>query len=178
MMDALKRENEILRRALAQYTQASNPAAFGSLALPPHNPNLTPPPPPRQLLPAGAGPQLPSAQNGHAQGQGVDDKHPILSVNAPDASGSGPPAAGASASAGAGAGPNGVRALQERARELREEGARIEKIQLGARKRRRAAGSGEGRFDLDEEEDVPALAATAMATNGKRKRPRAAQDAP
>ena len=32
MMDVLKRENEILRRALAQYTQASNHAAFGSLA--------------------------------------------------------------------------------------------------------------------------------------------------
>ena len=34
VMDALKWENEILRRALVQYTQASNPAAFGSLALP------------------------------------------------------------------------------------------------------------------------------------------------
>ena len=177
-MDALKRENEILRRALAQYTQASNPAALVSLALPPHNPSANPAPPPRQQLPGGAGPQLPNA-NGNAQG--ADDQHPILSVNAPDApgSGSGTAAAGASAGAGAGAGaaPNSVRALQERARELREEGARIEKSQLGARKRRRAAGAAEGRFDLDEEEDVPALAATAVATNGKRKRPRAAQDA-
>lgn len=161
VMDALKRENEILRRALTH--QANNPAALGSLALPPHNL------PPRQ--PPAGGPQ----QQPQPNGQSADDQHPILSVGASDASGPG--------AAGAGAAPNGVRALQERARELREEGARIEKIQVGARKRRRGAGpaghpaSAEERYDVEEEEDVPALAAAVVPTNGKRKRVRAAQDA-
>ena len=90
------------------------------------------------------------------------------------------------ASAGTGVVPNGVRVLQEHARELREEGARIENIrlgarieniQLGARKRRHAAGSAEGRFDLNKEEDVPAMAMMAVVMNGKRKQPRATQDA-
>ena len=77
---------------------------------------------------------------------------------------------------------NGVRVLQERARELREEGARIEKNQAGTRKRRRgpgAAANGVEGGDDAEEGGAQVLAATAAAanTNGKRKRPRAAQDA-
>ena len=90
------------------------------------------------------------------------------------------------ASAGAGVVPNGVRVLQEHARELREEGVRIKKIrlgvrikkiQLGARKRHHAAGSAEGRFDLNKEEDVPVMAIMAVVMNGTRKQPRATQDA-
>ena len=175
-MDTLKRKNEILRRALAQYTQASNPAALVSLALPPHNLNHNPPPPPRQKLPAGSGLQLQNA-NGHAQSQSAGDQYPILSVNAPTRPGRLPrvpvrvPVRGQMRPRTA-----CVRCMQERARELREERARIEKTQLGARKRRRTAGAAEGRFDLEEEQDMPALAATAVETNGNRKRPRAAQD--
>ena len=144
---------------------------LGSLALPPHNPNLTPPP--HQQLLAGVGSQLPNA-NGHAQSQNADNQHPILLVDAPNVSGAGSAVVGASA--GAGVVPNGVRVLQEHARELREEGARIENIQLGARKRRHAAGSAEGRFDLNKE-DVPAMAMMAVVMNGKRKQPCATQDA-
>ena len=77
---------------------------------------------------------------------------------------------------------NGVRALQERARELREEGARIEKNQAGTRKRRRGPGAvANGVEGGDDAEDGGAqmLVATALAanTNGKQKRPRDAQDA-
>ena len=168
MMEALKRENEILRRALTQYNPANHPAALGALALPPHNP------PPLQLT---SGPQ-------HQNGQSVEDQHPILSVNS-TTDPSGPTGAGATQNSLS----NGVRSLQERARELREEGARIEQIQAGTRKRRRgagagpAAGAGAGGRDDAEEHDAPAQAvaiAAIVATNGpagKRKRPRATQDA-
>ena len=93
---------------------------------------------------------------------------------------------------GAGAAQNslsrGVRSLQERARELREEGAQIEQIQAGTGKCRRgrrsraSSGCGCGR-DEAEEHDAPtqvAAIAAIVTTNGpvrKRKRPRAAQDA-
>jgi len=154
-MEVLKRENEILRRALTQYSQTNNPAALGSLTLPPHNP------PPRQL------PSVLQQQNG----QNAEDPHPILSVN---------PATAPNSLSNA----NEVRALQERARELREEGARIEKVQAGTRKRRRATGAAAntavGRNDAGEDEEVQVQDTMVVATNGptgKRKRPRAAQEA-
>ena len=65
VMKVLKRENEVLRRALAQYNQAINPAALSSLTLPPHN-SL-----PRQL------PPILHRQNGQSAG----DPHPMWSVN-------------------------------------------------------------------------------------------------
>ena len=171
-MDALK--NEILRRALAQYTQASNPAAFGSLALP----QQPQPQPPAALAAVGRTGTTAAERERPRPEPERGRPAPNLSVNAPDVPGSGSAlaGAGAGASSGAGAAPNGVRALQEPPCELREEGARIEEIQLGAQKRRHAAGAAEGRFD-SEAEGVPALAANAVATNEKRKRPRAAQDA-
>ena len=154
VMEVLKRENEILRRALGQYNQASNPVALSSLALPPHNP------PPRQLS------SVLQQQNGHS----AEDPHPILSVNP-----SGP----------VGTAPNSlahdVRSLQERARELREEGTRIEKVQAGARKRRRGSGPAanmEGKNDAEEDGQMQDI--ITVATNrstGKRKRPRAVQEA-
>lgn len=143
----LKRENEILRRAL------TNPATLGSLTLPPHNP------PPRQLQ------SVLQQQNG----QSAEDPHPILSVNP------------GSAAAAPNSLSNDVRSLQERARELREEGARIEKAQAGARKRRRATGAAtntEGRRDA-EEEDMQVqdmINVVANGPTGKRKRPRAVQE--
>jgi hypothetical protein len=171
VMDALKRENEILRRALTQYNPA-NSAALSSLALPPHNP------PARQL------PSAAQQQQQQSNGQTAEDQHPILSVNPTDPSGHapGPVAAAVRVGPAALSNVNGVRALQERARELREEGARIEKHQAGTRKRRRgpgAAANGVEGGDDAEEGGAQVLAATAAAanTNGKRKRPRAAQDA-
>ena len=149
-MEMLKRENEILRRAL------TNPATLGSLTLPPHNP------PPRQLQ------SVLQQQNG----QGAEDPHPILSVN-PSGPGGAAPAPNSLS--------NDVRSLQERARELREEGSRIEKAQAGARKRRRATGAAmntEGRRDA-EEDDVQVQDMINVVTNGptgKRKRPRAVQE--
>ena len=152
MMEVLKRENEILRRALTQYNQANNPAALSSLTLPPHNP------PPRQL------PSILHQQNG----QSAEDPHPMLSVNP-----SGPTGTAVTANSLS----NEVRLLQERARELREEGVRIEKVQSGTRKRRRGAGPGEGKNDA--EEDGQAHDTITVVTNGptgKRKRPRAVQE--
>lgn len=153
----LKRENEILRCALAQYNQANNPAALGSLTLPPHNP------PPRQL---------PSVVQ-QRSGQSAEDPHPILSVNPSGPGGAGPAVNSLS---------NEVRSLQERARELREEGARIEKIQVGTRKRRRGTGAAanmEGRNDADEVDAhvQDTMTAAIIRSAGKRKRPRAAQKA-
>jgi hypothetical protein len=157
VMEVLKRENEILRRALTQYNHANNPAALGSLTLPPHNPPLR---------------QLPSAAQ-QQTGQSAEDPHPILSVNPPGPGGT---------SAAPNSLSNEVRLLQERARVLREEGARIEKIQAGARKRRRGPGPAaniiEGRIDAAAE-DAQVHGTITAATNGpsgKRKRPRAAQE--
>jgi hypothetical protein len=163
VMEVLKRENEILRRALTQYSQANNPAGLGSLALPPHNPPL------RQL----------SSVLQQQNGQSAEDPHPILSVS--------PSGPGGTATA-TGAAPNSlsneVRTLQERARELREEGVRIEKVQSGTRKRRRATGAAAntmvGRDDAEEEGDVRVQDTIIVATNGptgKRKRFRAVQEA-
>ena len=76
---------------------------------------------------------------------------------------------------------NEVRLLQERARELREEGTRIEKVQSGTRKRRRGAGpaaSMEGKSDAEEDGQVHGT--ITVATNGptgKGMRLRAAQEA-
>ena len=155
MMEVLKSENEILRRALAQYNQANNPVALSSLTLPPHNP------PPRQL----------SSVLQQQNGQSAEDPHPILSVTP-----SGP----------VGTAPNSlahdVRSLQVRARELREEGTRIEKVQAGARKRRRGSGPAahmEGKDDAEEDGQVQDIitVATNRSSTGKRKRPRTVQEA-
>ena len=155
MMEVLKRENEILRRALTQYNPANNPAALSSLALPPHNP------PPRQL------PSILHQQNG----QNAEDPHPMLSVNP-----SGPTGAAVTANSLS----NEVRLLQERARELREEGVRIERVQSGTRKRRRGAGTAanmEGKNDAEEDGQVhDTMNVATNAPTGKRKRPRAAQE--
>jgi len=154
VMEVLKRENEILRRALAQYNQASNPIALSSLTLPPHNPSS------RQL------PSVLQQQNG----QSAEDPHPILSVNS-----SGPVGAALNSLTYEG------RSLQERARDLREEGTRIEKVQTGARKRRRGAGPTaniDGKNDAEEDGQMQDI--ITVATNGptgKRKRPRAVQEA-
>ena len=72
---------------------------------------------------------------------------------------------------------NSLWLLQEYARELREEGVRIEKVQSGTRKRRRGAGPGEGKNDA--EDDGQAHDTITVVTNGptgKRKRPRAVQE--
>ena len=153
-MEVLKKENEILRRGLTQYNQANNPAALSSLTLPPHNP-------PRQL------PSISHQQNG----QGGEDSHPMLSVNP-----SGPTGAAVAPNSVS----NDVRLLQERARELREEGVRIEKVQSGTRKRRRGAGPAanmEGRNDAEEDGQVhDTIAVANNGPTGKRRRSRAVQE--
>ena len=155
MMEVLKRENEILRRALTQYNQANNPAALSSLTLPPQNP------PPRQL------PSISHQRNG----QGGEDPHPMLSVNP-----SGPTGAAVAPNSVS----NDVRLLQERAKELREEGVRIEKVQSGTRKRRHGAGPAanmEGKNDAEEDGQVhDTIAVVNNGPTGKRKRPRAVQE--
>jgi hypothetical protein len=156
VMEVLKRENEILRRALTH--QAGNPGALGSLILPPHNPPLSSAPQPN--------------------GQSTEDQLPISSANSNDPPGPGPAAAALDAIPD----PNGGRPLQDRARELREEGARIAQIQAGARKRRRGGMGGAVNMEVggDAEEDGLVKPTITMVTNGaagKRKRQRVAQDA-
>jgi len=142
---------------------ANHPAAFSGPALPPHNP------PPLQL------PSTPQ----HQAIQSVEDQDPILSVNS-TTDPSGPTAAGTVRNSLS----NGVRSLQERARELWEERARVERIQAGTRKRHRRAGArpaaGAGTRDNAEEHDARGRDAVIVAMNRpaeKSKRPRAAQDA-
>ena len=72
-----------------------------------------------------------------------------------------------------------VRLLQERARELREEDVRIEKVQSGTRKRRRCAGPTAGLEGKNDAEDGQVHVIINVATNGptkKRKRPHAVQE--
>ena len=120
--------------------------------LPPHNP-----PPP----------QLPSVLH-QQNGQITEDPHTTLSVN---------PFGPAGAAVTPNSLSNEVRLLKGRARELREEGIRIKKVQSGTRKRHRGAGSAEGKNDT--EEDGQAHDTITVATNGpteKRKRSRAIRE--
>ena len=72
---------------------------------------------------------------------------------------------------------NEVRLLKERARELREEGIRIKKVQSGTRKRHRGAGSAEGKNDTEEDGQVHVtITVTTNGPTGKRKRSRAVQE--
>ena len=135
--------------------RSTTTVALSSLTLPPHNP------PPRQS------PSELQQQNG----QSAEDPHPILSVTP---------------SCPVGTAPNSlahdVRSLQVRAKELREEGTRIEKAQAGVRKRRRGSGPAahmEGKDDVEEDGQVQDIitVATNGSSTGKRKRPRAVQKA-
>ena len=72
---------------------------------------------------------------------------------------------------------NEVQLLQERTRELREEGVRIEKVQSGTRKRRRGAGPAEGKNDAEEDGQAhDTITVSTNAPTGKKKRPRAVQE--
>ena len=72
---------------------------------------------------------------------------------------------------------NEVRLLQERAKKLREEGVRIEKVQSGTRKRRRGAGPAEGKNDAEEDGQVhDTITVATNGPTGERKGSRAVQE--